>query len=177
MCRSSLRALYISKVLKFPKGPVYINVLKLLQSITVPKSFPGHCAYQCTEVPPRSLYTSMYWSSPQSTVYISVLKFPQGIVYISVLKFPPGHWIHQCTEVPPGHCIHQCTEVSPIGRTVRLLKPPQSPHCHLGVVDHAKKNSPHPWLHGKPSLIALIGPLRPYCSQSPLILLRCVMEI
>ena len=33
------------------------------------------------------------------------------------------------------------------------------------------------WPHGKPGLIALIGPLRPYCSQSPLILLRCVTEI
>ena len=64
-----------------------------------------------------------------------------------------------------------------IGRTVPLLKPPQSPHCYLGEVDHAKKNFPHPWPHGKPGLIVLIGPLRPYCSQSPLILLRCVMEI
>ena len=36
-----------------------------------------------------------------------------------------------------------------------------------------EKISPHPW----PGLIVLIGPLRPYCSQSPLILLRCVMEI
>ena len=25
-----------------------------------------------------------------------------------------------------------------IGRTVPLLKPPQSPHCHLGAVDHVK---------------------------------------
>ena len=40
-----------------------------------------------------------------------------------------------------------------------------------------EKNSPHPWPHGKPGLITLIGPLRPYCSQSPLILLRCVTEI
>ena len=40
-----------------------------------------------------------------------------------------------------------------------------------------EKFPPHPWPHGKPGLIALIGPLRPYCSQSPLILLRCVMEI
>ena len=37
--------------------------------------------------------------------------------------------------------------------------------------------SPHPWPHGKPGLIALIGPLRPYCSQSPLILLRWATEI
>ena len=29
-----------------------------------------------------------------------------------------------------------------IGRTVLLLKPPQSPHCYLGEVDHARKNSP-----------------------------------
>ena len=63
-----------------------------------------------------------------------------------------------------------------VGRTVPLLKPPQSPHCYLGEVDHAKI-SPHPWPHGKPGLIALIGPLRPYCSQSPLILFRCVTEI
>ena len=40
-----------------------------------------------------------------------------------------------------------------------------------------EKISPHPWPHGKPGLIALIGPLRPYFSQSPLILLRCVTEI
>ena len=40
-----------------------------------------------------------------------------------------------------------------------------------------EKFPPHPWPHGKPGLIALIGPLRPYCSQSPLILLRCVTEI
>ena len=31
-----------------------------------------------------------------------------------------------------------------IGRTVALLKPPQSPHCHFGVVDHAKKFTPSP---------------------------------
>ena len=29
-----------------------------------------------------------------------------------------------------------------IGRTVPLLKPPQSPHCYLGEVDHAKKFPP-----------------------------------
>ena len=29
-----------------------------------------------------------------------------------------------------------------------------------------EKISPHPWPHGKPGLIALIGPLRPYCSQA-----------
>ena len=29
-----------------------------------------------------------------------------------------------------------------------------------------EKNSPHPWPHGKPGLMALIGPLRPYCSQA-----------
>ena len=72
--------------------------------------------------------------------------------------------------------------ISLIGRTVPLLKPP--PHCYLGEVDHAKNPPPpppppppNPWPHGKPGLIALIGPLRPYCSQSPLILLRCVTEI
>ena len=52
-----------------------------------------------------------------------------------------------------------------IGRTVPILKPPQSPHWYLGAVDHAKIPPPHPWPHGNPSLIALIGPLRPYCSQ------------
>ena len=61
-----------------------------------------------------------------------------------------------------------------IGRIAPLLKPSQSPQCYLGAVDHAK-NSPHPWPHCKPRLIALIGPLRPYYS-SPLILLRCVTE-
>ena len=40
-----------------------------------------------------------------------------------------------------------------------------------------EKSPPHPWPHNKPGLIALIGPLRPYCSQSPLILLRCITEI
>ena len=30
-----------------------------------------------------------------------------------------------------------------------------------------EKNFPHPWPHGKPGLIALIGPLRPYCSPKP----------
>ena len=39
------------------------------------------------------------------------------------------------------------------------------------------KIPPHPWPHCKPGLIQLIGPLRPYCPQSPLILLRCVTEI
>ena len=29
-----------------------------------------------------------------------------------------------------------------IGRTVPLLKPPQSPHCYLGAVDHAKNPPP-----------------------------------
>ena len=29
-----------------------------------------------------------------------------------------------------------------------------------------EKNFPHPWPHCKPGLIALIGPLRPYCSQT-----------
>ena len=29
-----------------------------------------------------------------------------------------------------------------------------------------EKNFPHPWLHGKPGLITLIGPLRPYRSQA-----------
>ena len=63
-----------------------------------------------------------------------------------------------------------------IGRTVPFLKSPQSPHCHFGAVDHAK-NPPSPWTHGKSGLFALIGPLRPYCSQSHLILLRCITEI
>ena len=40
-----------------------------------------------------------------------------------------------------------------------------------------EKIFPHPWPHGKPGLIALIRPLGPYCSQNPLILLRCVTEI
>ena len=40
-----------------------------------------------------------------------------------------------------------------------------------------EKIFPYPWPHGKPGLIALIEPLRPYCSQSSLILLRCVTEI
>ena len=31
-----------------------------------------------------------------------------------------------------------------IGRTVPLLKPPQSPHCYLGAVDHVKFFSPIP---------------------------------
>ena len=58
-----------------------------------------------------------------------------------------------------------------IGRTVPLLKPPQSPHCYLGPVDHANP-PPHThtrtytWPHCKHGLIALIGPLRPYCSQT-----------
>ena len=40
-----------------------------------------------------------------------------------------------------------------------------------------EKIFPHPWPQGKPGLIMLIEPLRPYCSQSPLILLRCITEI
>ena len=32
--------------------------------------------------------------------------------------------------------------VSVIGRTVPLLKPPQSPHCHLEAVEHAKNFPP-----------------------------------
>ena len=36
---------------------------------------------------------------------------------------------------------------------------------------------PHPRPHSKPALIAFIWPFRPYCSQSPLILLRRVTEI
>ena len=31
-----------------------------------------------------------------------------------------------------------------IGRTAPLLKPPQSPHCYLGAVDHAEKSPPPP---------------------------------
>ena len=33
--------------------------------------------------------------------------------------------------------LHICDALH-IGRTVLLLKPPQSPHCYLGAVDHAK---------------------------------------
>ena len=66
-----------------------------------------------------------------------------------------------------------------IGRTVPLLKPSQSPQSDNVILGRwtMRKISPHPWPHGKPGLIALFGPLRPYCSQSPLILLRCVTEI
>ena len=35
-------------------------------------------------------------------------------------------------------------DVCSIERTVPLLKPPQSPHCHLGVVDHSKNSPPPP---------------------------------
>ena len=41
-----------------------------------------------------------------------------------------------------GYLVQRCcSAVSPlliIGRTVPLLRPPQSPHCYLGVVHHAK---------------------------------------
>ena len=39
-----------------------------------------------------------------------------------------------------------------IGRTVPLLKPPQSPHCYLGEVDHAKKFPPTPGPTASPVL-------------------------
>ena len=45
--------------------------------------------------------------------------------------------------------------VSVIGRTVPLLKPPQSPHCHLEAVDHAKNFLP------TPSRTAILGPILP----------------
>ena len=49
----------------------------------------------------------------------------------------------------PGNAVWQmalrCFAKCPrIGRTVPLLKPPQSPHCYLGAVDHATKIPPTP---------------------------------
>ena len=44
-----------------------------------------------------------------------------------------------------------------IRRTVPLLKPPQSPHCFLGAVDHAKNFSPTPGHAASPVLSHLLG--------------------
>ena len=89
------------------------------------------------------------------------------------------YWNSHYKDKMVSRCLIFITGISThgIGRTVPLLKPPQSPHCYLGEVDHAKKFPPTPGHTVEPGLIALIGPLRPYCSQSPLILLRCVTEI
>ena len=46
-----------------------------------------------------------------------------------------------------------------IGRTVPLLKPPQSSHCWGGWPREINPDC-------EPGLIVLIGPLRPYCSQA-----------
>ena len=67
-----------------------------------------------------------------------------------------------CYRFVPYH-----RENSPITQTT-----PEPTLSSWGGWPH-EKFLPHPWPHGKPGLIALIGPLRPYCSQSPLILLRC----
>ena len=88
-----------------------------------------------------------------------------------------------------------CNIFAIIGRTVPLLKPTRAHTVILGRLTSQKiPPTPHPHptppppppphphtpplaTRGKPGLIALIGPLRPYCSQSPLILLRYVTEI
>ena len=53
-------------------------------------------------------------------------------------------------------------EADHIGITVPLLKPPQSPHCYLGVVDHVKnKFPPTPGHTGSPVLSRLWGHSNP----------------
>ena len=63
-------------------------------------------------------------------------------------------------------------ENSPVAQTT-----PRAHTVILGRLTSRKKSPPPPWPQGKPGLIALIGPLRPYCSHSLLISLRCVTEI
>ena len=63
-----------------------------------------------------------------------------------------------------------------IGRTVLLLKPPQSPHCSLGAVDHAKNSPPSLATWQARSYRANRATQTPLFS-SPLILLRRIMEM
>ena len=126
--------------------------------------------------------------SPKRTINLISLSLPERVTII----FWAGDWILSILLnlnldiiILANYLNHTflstIKEVMPhsniIGRTVPLLKPPQGPHCYLGEVDLAKKSSPPPPATRQAGLIALIGPLRPYCSPSPLILLRCVTEI
>ena len=63
-----------------------------------------------------------------------------------------------------------------IGRTVLLLKPPQSPHCYLGAVDHLK-NSPPPLVTLQARSYRAYRATKTLLFSRPLILLRCVTEI
>ena len=63
---------------------------------------------------------------------------------------------HHCACWWPGTPRHR--ENSPVTQTT------QEPTLLSCGGWPPKKIFPHPWPHGKPGLIALIGPLRPYCS-------------
>ena len=74
----------------------------------------------------------------------------------------------------PGQCKWKWLSISYIGRTIPLLKPPQSPHCWARRLTTRKKSQPTHSHTAKPGLIVLIRPLRPHCSRTlwcyPLIL-------
>ena len=73
-----------------------------------------------------------FWS--QNTIFPSIFLGP----IFSGPRHTPSKFR---TEYPP-----------PRGRTVPLLKPPQSPHCYIGEVDHSKQFPPTPGHTASPVL-------------------------
>ena len=57
--------------------------------------------------------------------------------------------------------VAQWVECQAIGRTVPLVKPPQSPHCYVGAADHMKTFPPTPGHTASPVLSHLSGRLDP----------------
>ena len=86
------------------------------------------------------------------------------------------HWRHNGHSGISNHQPHDCLLNRFIGRTASLLKPPQSPHCYLGAVDHAK-NFPPPLATCQAWSYHANRATQTLLFSSPLILLRCVMEI
>ena len=76
-------------------------------------------------------------------------------LYLLFRNLRSSLFVHNVVARMESRCMIKAKHV--IGRTVPLPKPPQSPHCYLGAVDHATHT--------------------PHCSQKPFDLARCVTEI
>ena len=88
------------------------------------------------------------------------------------------HIVVECRNWP-RFCVRSCgwtCHYAHIGRTVSLLKPPQSLHYYLGAVDHAKNFPPTPGHMASPVLSRWSGHSDPIVLKL-LILLRCVTDI
>ena len=122
------------------------NQKKACGNDNIPAVFLKHC----TEEPSPMLSFIIQQSLDTKTVHRENNPVTQTIPEPTLLSW--GGWPRE-TPPPPPH--------PPTPSPPTPSPPTPTPHP-----PHPPTPHPHPWPHGKPGLIALIWPLRPYCSQA-----------